>query len=428
MSEELGKRSKSVFGPSFLLILFVSFTAHAQTLSTLKSGQAGADALPFLTEIFAQYAHSTSYHLEYTEERKINSEFTRHWSKAFITSIGGPANRYRFERRGEFGTAVQVSDGVTEWIYYAPLNQYTQQPTPGAGPSEVLSAAARGLSMLRQYQSHVKNFATLGTLVRTATFLPEQTIEVAGNSISCIVITTEGERPDTQEGQITTHFTFWIDKRTKLIRKSTQRTEGELTREPGAHYVGFSDLLYQVAELNLPDFPEGTFRFAPPPSAVLVKEFEDKQTQDQGKLVGKPVPPLTLKDSAGKEVTLQSFVGKPVLLDFWATWCAPCRESLPTLEKLYQQNETKGLVLLSLDEDDDNPQRATDFWSTTKEPWPNFHADKEIRKKFPSHGIPYFILVDASGKVVLSYAGFDENILRNAVAAIASTPTSPSTN
>jgi thiol-disulfide isomerase/thioredoxin len=203
-----------------------------------------------------------------------------------------------------------------------------------------------GLRMLRQDQSHMKNFAHLGSLVRTAAFAPEQTIEVAGKSVSCIVITTEGERPDSQD-HITTRFTFWIDKQTKLIRKSIQRSEGELAREPGAHFLSVTDRLYQMAELDISHFPEGTFSFAPPPSAILVKQFEDNQTQELSKLVGKPVPALTLIDSGGKEVTLQSFAGKPVLLDFWATWCVPCRESLPALEKLYQENGAKGLVLLA---------------------------------------------------------------------------------
>jgi thiol-disulfide isomerase/thioredoxin len=266
-------------------------------------------------------------------------------------------------------------------------------------------------------------------MVRTAAFVPEQTIEVAGKSVSCMVITTEGEMPDARS-HITIRFTFWIDKQTKLIRKSTQRSEGELTAEPGAHYAGLDERLYQVAEIDVSHFPEDTFSFAPPPSAILVKEFEDKQAQELAKLVGKPVPPLTLKASGGKEVTLQSFAGKPVLLDFWATWCVPCRESLSALEKLYEENEAKGLVLLSLDEDDDNPQKATDFWTTRKEPWPNFHAGKEILDKFPLHGIPYFVLLNGSGKVTFSQAGLDENGLRTAIAALTSSPTfrSPTTH
>jgi thiol-disulfide isomerase/thioredoxin len=285
--------------------------------------------------------------------------------------------------------------------------------------------AARGLSRMREAQVLTKNFAYTGNMIHTATFLPEQTIEVAGQSMPCVVISTEGEMPDAQ-GHVAIRFTFWIDKETKLIRKSIQRGEGELTREPGAHYVTLNDRWYSVAELGLSHFAEGTFSLAPPPSAILVKEFEDKQTQELAKLVGKSVPAITLKASGGKEVTLQSFKGKPVLLDFWATWCLPCRESLPALEKLYQENEAKGLVVLSLDEDDDNPQKAIEFWAVNKVPWPNFHADNEILKNFPVHGIPYFVLLDSSGKITFSQSGLDEDSLRTALAALPSSPTSES--
>jgi thiol-disulfide isomerase/thioredoxin len=411
---------------SLLLLFLANSAAHAQNSSApLDPGAPGSDALPFLTELLARYTHATSYHLEYIEEHQFESEFSRNWIKAYTTSIMAPANHYRFGRQGDFGTAAQVSDGETEWTYYSPLNQYTQRPAVSSGPSELVSSAAIGLSRLRQAESHVKNLGHLRTMIRTASFASEQTIEVGGRDLSCFVITTQGEMPNA-ESPITIRFTFWIDKQTKLIRKSRQLSEGELTAEPGAHYSATDDRLYQVAELDVSNFPEGTFGFAPPRSAILVKEFEIKETQELAKLVGKSAPSLTLKTSGGKEVTLQSFTGKPVLLDFWATWCVPCRESLPALEKLYQENGAKGLVLLSLDEDDDRPQKAADFWAIRKEPWPNFHASKEILGKFPAHGIPYFVLIDSSGKVTFSHSGLDENSLRMAVTALTSSPTSQS--
>ena len=88
------------------------------------------------------------------------------------------------------------------------------------------------------------------------------------------------------------------------------------------------------------------------------------------------------------------------------------------------------IAWLSLDEDDDDTQKAAEFWTMRNEPWPNFHAGKDIREKFPEHGIPYFVLVDSFGKVTLSYAGWDEDILRKAVAALtySSTFQSPTTH
>jgi thiol-disulfide isomerase/thioredoxin len=113
-----------------------------------------------------------------------------------------------------------------------------------------------------------------------------------------------------------------------------------------------------------------------------------------------------------------------LLLDFWATWCVPCRESLPGLEKLYTEYKDKGLVLVSLDEDQE-PQKAADFWAKNKVSWPNYHLDKLAAEKFPPHGIPYFVLIDPSGDIVFSHAGLDEEKLRAALASLDYSSTRP---
>jgi hypothetical protein len=86
---------------SLLLLFLVSSAASAQTTSSpLEPGAPGSNALPYLTELFARYAHATSYHLEYVEEHKMDGEFSRSWNKTVITSIVGPEEQYRFERHG----------------------------------------------------------------------------------------------------------------------------------------------------------------------------------------------------------------------------------------------------------------------------------------------------------------------------------------
>lgn len=57
---------------------------------------------------------------------------------------------------------------------------------------------------------------------------------------------------------------------------------------------------------------------------------------------------FTLKDAANKKVNLKDFRGKVVMLNFWATWCGPCRDEMPSMEKLYQQFKEKGFVILAV--------------------------------------------------------------------------------
>jgi hypothetical protein len=96
---------------------------------------------------------------------------------------------------------------------------------------------------------------------------------------------------------------------------------------------------------------------SPPPSlgkpsvqerAVLQPSGADKSEA----LVGKPAPDFELKDLQGQSVKLADLRGKVVLLNFWATWCGPCRQEIPHLEKLYQTYKEKGLVILGVDNED----------------------------------------------------------------------------
>ena len=90
-------------------------------------------------------------------------------------------------------------------------------------------------------------------------------------------------------------------------------------------------------------------------------------------LIGKPAPPLTLNDMNGKRVSLSDFKGKVVLLDFWATWCGPCRRAMPHLEALHRKYRDQGLVVLGL----------------------NHERDHDKVRKFAEEQVSYTILLDA---------------------------------
>ena len=70
-------------------------------------------------------------------------------------------------------------------------------------------------------------------------------------------------------------------------------------------------------------------------------------------LIGQPAPDISLKDMQGNTVTLSQFKGKVVVLNFWATWCPPCREEMPSMERLHQQFKDQGLVLLAVNVEQD---------------------------------------------------------------------------
>ncbi len=148
----------------------------------------------------------------------------------------------------------------------------------------------------------------------------------------------------------------------------------------------------------------------------LVPVIADQAIQKEAAFAGQSLPAVSVKATDNREVSLQSLRGKPLLLDFWATWCSSCRDSLPDLQKLYAENKDKGLVLVSIDQDDE-VQKAAEFWSEQKLPWANYHLDPALDNKFPGHGVPFFVLVDSSGKVIYFRDGFDHGDLQQAINA-----------
>lgn len=79
--------------------------------------------------------------------------------------------------------------------------------------------------------------------------------------------------------------------------------------------------------------------------------FAQNSSYNIEKLVGQKAPDFTLKDLEGKPINLSSFKGKVVLLNFWATWCPPCKAELPSMNRLYQQLKNRGLVIIAVSTD-----------------------------------------------------------------------------
>ncbi|HXB12586.1 MAG TPA: TlpA disulfide reductase family protein, partial [Bacteroidia bacterium] len=84
------------------------------------------------------------------------------------------------------------------------------------------------------------------------------------------------------------------------------------------------------------------------PTSIYIKLFHDKVESTRRTAIGVPAPEISLPDTNGNPITLSSFKGKVVLIDFWASWCAPCRASLPGIVKLYEKYKNKNFTILSV--------------------------------------------------------------------------------
>ena len=110
------------------------------------------------------------------------------------------------------------------------------------------------------------------------------------------------------------------------------------------------------------------------------------------------MPDLQLKDNAGKELNLASLKGQPVLINLWATWCAPCVAELPQLDKLAAENP--GLKVLTVNQDMDKLDRVAGFLADKGgprlEPWLN--SDNSLTFQFGAETLPATVYYDAQGR------------------------------
>lgn len=122
-----------------------------------------------------------------------------------------------------------------------------------------------------------------------------------------------------------------------------------------------------------------------------------------------PAPDFRLRAFDGRLLSLSEFRGKAVVLNFWASWCTPCREEMPNLERIYREVGGDGLVVLGIDVLDDEPD-ARAFLASLKVTYPNVFDPEQTRMRlYRVSALPTTILIDRSqrqrGRFVGGYVG-----------------------
>lgn len=113
--------------------------------------------------------------------------------------------------------------------------------------------------------------------------------------------------------------------------------------------------------------------------------------------VGERAPDFQLQNLEGETISLSDFRGKPVLINFWATWCPPCRVEMPYLQQIYDEWSEKGLVLLAIDLAE-SPAKIGDFLRTNNLSLPVLlDTDMNVSRRYNVSPIPTTFFVDRNG-------------------------------
>ncbi|MFN7019179.1 MAG: TlpA family protein disulfide reductase [Fimbriimonadales bacterium] len=133
--------------------------------------------------------------------------------------------------------------------------------------------------------------------------------------------------------------------------------------------------------------------------------------QQQGLPVGADAPNFRLETLDGKVVELSQLRGKPVFIDFWATWCGPCRRALPHTQKLAEKyGKDAHILAINLKED---PETVREFLQKHNYTFTvPMDINGEVATAYRVRGIPHFVLLDAQGKVQFVQIGYGPGIER----------------
>lgn len=357
--------------------------------TSIQGADSPEDMQKLLAETARSYREAKSFRIEREEVVTTESELMTLSSKYFSDVIAAPENRYRIVRKGAQTWDIHESDGKTEWIWYPWRKEYVEHPVERSSESEGLNPAESGIiTWLKQIDKKLAS----------GRVQPPQTIDTGHGRVNCMVII--GPPPHQQhDPTMQQQTTYWIDRDRKILVKEQFVMRSTV---PEHKFDNEGTTIY-TTELNA-SFADSLFKFVPPLGAKRVEKIEFGPVE----LVGKTAPPLRLKTLDGKEFDLGSLRGKPVLVDFWATWCAPCRESMPHLAKLYDEFKEKGLALVSVSKDD-YPADAARFVAKYKYSWLNV-ADPEGESDgdWGESAIPRLVLIGKDSTVLFESLGFDD--------------------
>ena len=119
-----------------------------------------------------------------------------------------------------------------------------------------------------------------------------------------------------------------------------------------------------------------------------------------------PAPDFTLRQMSGPNLRLQEQRGQVVLVNFWATWCGPCREEMPHMNRLYEKYRASGFVLLGVNVDED-PRNAAGVASKLGLKFPVLlDTDKKVSRLYELATMPSTVLIDRDGRVRYVHRGY----------------------
>ena len=315
----------------------------------------------------------------------------------------------RIETKAPIGLRfLTISDGEFTWTYEGMSKQYTKMASSPGLTAFLADAETRDLARM---------LLTGGPELKTTT-LQDDAVTVDGRRRPCSVIESRLDKFEVPLAQGTALsdlvMVTCVDKALGLGLKSTVSFKTQIPSMGTAIRIELTQLTTTLT-LDEP-LADALFVFTPPPGShegPVTSPFSGPSLD----LTGQDAPEFDVRALDGTAYSLASLKGRPVLLDFWATWCGPCRKGMPAIENIARDYKDRGLVVLGVDVGE-NRKTVEDFLKATPASYPTIlGTESGIAGAFQVRGYPTYVLIGADGKIAGYQVGFDSEAQLRALLA-----------
>jgi thiol-disulfide isomerase/thioredoxin len=223
------------------------------------------------------------------------------------------------------------------------------------------------------------------------------------DSVGCHVIKVTYDAATKREAK------FYIGVEDSLLRRKEQSLQLLMRGKP---QIASAALIFSISNLETNPAIDDTVFQMNPPQGYRTQPFRPMQQGAAGGLrVGSPAPDWTLSTLDGKKISLKELRGNIVVLDFWASWCGPCKRAMPGIQKLHDTFKGKPVKVFGVNcREQGGNQRALAYLKQTGYTYPQLLNGDSAASAYGVRGIPAFYVIGKDGKILNTTSGFNPNM------------------
>jgi len=379
------------FAPLLVALALIPLAAAERAVA------ASIPARALIDSVALHYTHLRAYHFEGSSHAVVTGDSLptpMSVDVPFVYAAQRPS-RLRNDIRNPNFTTLFVADGESLWVVAPALQQYMVGPAPHIDPEHPLPPAmAASVEPLIGLAAMTRN-------LRAAEDVGRDTIVTAAGPVGCRKLRLTYSPDSTNRNMTILPRTVWIDENRRIVLRDSLAVD--MLPPGGGHMRSSQVMRFALADDATPG-PDSLYRFRIPVGYSRVMQLGASEPPAPA-LAGKPASPFRLTALDGRSVSLTARRGKVVVLDFWATWCGPCRKWMPTVAKLERELAGRGVEFYAVNV----RERRTDvrrFALQNKLSVPVLlDPQGTVADAYGADSIPLTVVIGRDGRIVTALVG-----------------------